>query len=269
MAAAMKWTGKIVGGLLGMLTLGPVGALIGTVLGHQFDGDHEAPWKAGGENVAAIRERLFRSTFRVMGYLAKSDGRVSEAEISAARRMMSELALDPSQVMSAIEYFNAGKQPGFNLEQELTNLMNVCARRPDVLRVFVELQVRAALAGNNMEGVVRTQLHRIAARLGVSALEVAQMEAVLRIKSGSFHKYEVRQEQSFASRLEEAYRVLEIESSVSNSEIVRAYRRQLSRHHPDKLKANGLPDSMIEHAKQRTQQVIEAYELIRERRGMS
>jgi DnaJ-domain-containing protein 1 len=29
-----------------------------------------------------------------------------------------------------------------------------------------------------------------------------------------------------------------------------------------------LPDSMLEHAKQRTQQIIEAYELIRERRRM-
>jgi DnaJ like chaperone protein len=265
----MKWTGKIVGGLLGMLTAGPLGALIGTVLGHQFDSDSEAPWRVGGENVAAIRERLFRSTFRVMGYLAKSDGRVSEAEISAARRMMSELALDPNQVMSAIEYFNAGKQPGFDLEHELTNLMNVCARRPDVLRVFVELQVRAALAGNNMEGAVRTQLHRIAQRLGVSVFEVAHMEAVLRISSASFHRQEVRQEPNAAARLDEAYRVLEVDPGCSDSEIVRAYRRALSRHHPDKLKANGLPDSMIEHAKQRTQQVIEAYELIRERRGMS
>jgi DnaJ like chaperone protein len=49
---------------------------------------------------------------------------------------------------------------------------------------------------------------------------------------------------------------------------VKAYRRQLSRHHPDKLKANGLPESMIEHAKQRTQQIIQAYEVIRERRGI-
>ena len=49
---------------------------------------------------------------------------------------------------------------------------------------------------------------------------------------------------------------------------MKAYRRQLSRHHPDKLKANGLPESMIEHAKQRTQLIIEAYELICERRGL-
>jgi DnaJ like chaperone protein len=70
------------------------------------------------------------------------------------------------------------------------------------------------------------------------------------------------------ARLAQAYRVLECTPQNSNEELSLAYRRQLSRHHPDKLKANGLPDSMIEHAKQRTQQIIEAWELVRERRGI-
>ena len=29
---------------------------------------------------------------------------------------------------------------------------------------------------------------------------------------------------------------------MSDEQIVKAYRRQMSRHHPDKLQANGLPD---------------------------
>jgi DnaJ like chaperone protein len=63
--------------------------------------------------------------------------------------------------------------------------------------------------------------------------------------------------------------VLECSPGSSDSEVVKAYRRQLSRNHPDKLKANGLPDSMIEHAKQRTQQIIEAYEVIKVKRGLA
>ena len=62
--------------------------------------------------------------------------------------------------------------------------------------------------------------------------------------------------------------MLETTPGASDEEIAKAYRRQLHRHHPDKLKANGLPESMIEHAKQRTQQIIEAWELVRERRGI-
>src|SRR5262249_40590060 len=127
-------------------------------------------------------------------------------------------------------------------------------------------QVRAALAGNNMEGPVRQLLGYMANRLSVSTLELAQIEAVLRIRTGTFRQEPTRN--TGAEQLQQAYSVLECSPGVSDDEVVKAYRRQLSRNHPDKLKANGLPESMIEHAKQRTQQIIEAYELIRERRGL-
>ena len=69
-------------------------------------------------------------------------------------------------------------------------------------------------------------------------------------------------------RLAQAYSVLVAEPGMSDEQIVKAYRRQMSRHHPDKLQANGLPESMLERAKERTQQIQAAYELIRTRRGM-
>ncbi|MGH8323344.1 MAG: co-chaperone DjlA [Steroidobacteraceae bacterium] len=274
----MKWTGKVVGGFLGLLMLGPIGAAVGVVLGHQFDehGDDSAtePRLNAGENLAEIGERFFRATFRVMGYLAKADGRVSEREISAARGVMSDLHLNPLQVRAAIGYFTAGKQADFDPATELGGLRHACQGRPELLRVFLEIQVRAALAGNNMEGPVRDLMTRVAARLGVSNLELAQVETVLRIRSGSFRQGPSGGNgRSYArgntvEQLEQAYKVLETTPNASKDTIVKAYRRQLSRHHPDKLKANGLPDSMIEHAKQRTQLIIEAYELIRERRGL-
>jgi DnaJ like chaperone protein len=89
---------------------------------------------------------------------------------------------------------------------------------------------------------------------------------VLRIRTGTF-----RQQTAYnttGDQLRQAYSVLECSPSATDGDLVKAYRRQLSRNHPYKLKANGLPDSMIEHAKQRTQQIIEAYELIKERRGI-
>jgi DnaJ like chaperone protein len=270
----VKWTGKVVGGVLGLLTLGPIGAAVGVMLGHQFDehsgGPEPGPRLNSSENLAEIGERFFRATFRIMGYLAKADGRISEREISAARGVMSDLRLNPTQVRAAIEYFTAGKQNGFDPATELAGLRQACQGRPELLRVFLEIQIRAALSGNNMEGPVRDLLTRVANRLGISNLELAQIEAIIRIRSGSFHQ---GQGQSYSrstatEQLDQAYKVLETTPTSSNDEIVKSYRRQLSKHHPDKLKANGLPDSMIEHAKQRTQLIIEAYELIRERRGI-
>jgi DnaJ like chaperone protein len=267
----MRYTGKVVGGLIGMF-LGPLGAVVGVLLGHQVDEhlDRQDAQLPGPEELAAISERFFRAAFRVMGCLAKADGRVSEQEISAARAVMSELRLDAVRVQQAIECFTAGKRPGFDLAAELADLARACAGRPDLVRVFVEIQVRAALSGNNLDGPVRPLLNRIAGRLGVSPFELAHIEAVLRIRGGSFRYAPAGAELrvSEAEKLEHAYKILEATPGNSDQEIVKAYRRQLSRHHPDKLKANGLPESMIEHAKQRTQQIIEAYELIRERRGI-
>jgi DnaJ like chaperone protein len=273
MAQGMKWVGKLTGGLIG-LVFGPIGVAVGVLLGHQFD---TAPDDEAGEalppgDVATIGERFFRATFRVMGCLAKADGRVSEQEIAAARGVMTELRLNPTQVQEAIALFSSGKQSEFDLQAELAGLRQACRGRPDILRIFLEIQVRAALAGNNLEGPVRALLARIAAAIRVSGLELAQIAAVLRIQRGGFRRGAPGSlgaaAAASAESLEQAYRVLETSTGASDAEIVKAYRRQLHRHHPDKLKANGLPESMIGHAKQRTQQIIEAYELIRLRRGM-
>jgi DnaJ like chaperone protein len=264
----IKWAGKAVGGALGLLAGGPIGAAIGLFLGHQFDEQssraREAPQLR--ESLATIGETFFRSTFRIMGHLAKADGRVSESEIAAARSIMSDLRLNPLQVRAAVDHFTAGKQPDFDLAAELATLARVCEGRPELPRIFIEIQVRAALTGNNMEGPVRELLRRVTTRLDVSMLEFAHIEAVARIRAGTFRPAQQRADNGL--QLEQAYRVLETLPDAPNEEVVKSYRRQLSRHHPDKLKANGLPDSMIEHAKQRTQQIIEAYELIRERRGI-
>ncbi|MGH8148894.1 MAG: co-chaperone DjlA [Steroidobacteraceae bacterium] len=260
-----QWTGKVVGGLLGLITLGPFGAAAGFLLGHQFDsGERGRPARLQLDS-AAFGELFFRTAFQVMGHIAKADGRVSEREIEAARAVMAELRLSAPQVRAAIGYFTAGKQPSFELDAALDALAKACAGRRDLARVFVEIQMRVALAGNDVNATARALLRRVAAHLGLSFLELAQIETVLRIRRGSFAQAPVHG--GGPEPLEQAYHVLEVEPGSSDEAVAKAYRRQLSRHHPDKLKANGLPESMIEHAKQRTQQIIEAYELIRARRG--
>jgi DnaJ like chaperone protein len=267
MAASMKWVGKTVGGLLGWLAAGPLGAALGMLLGHQFD---TQGFGAAAGDLTGIGERFFRSTFHVMGYVAKADGRVSPQEIAAARAVMAELHLSGDQIQQAIACFTAGKEPDFELAAELAALARACRGRPDLTRVFLEIQMRAAIAGNDLQGQVRPLMNRVAAALGVSPFELAHIETVLRIQSGNFAGARARAAHgTHPADLAQAYKVLDAAPEASDGEIVKAYRRQLSRHHPDKLKARGLPESMMAHAKQRTQQIIEAYDLIRERRGMS
>ncbi|MEO6081190.1 MAG: co-chaperone DjlA [Steroidobacteraceae bacterium] len=252
----MQWTGKLIGGALG-LVLGPIGAAIGAAIGHQYDVNVE---RGSGR---APGEQFFVSTFRVMGHVAKADGRVTEREIAAARSVMHSLRLDGGQVQAAITLFAEGKQSGFDLAQEITALRAACHSQPQILRIFVEIQLRFALAGSDMTGGARTLVVRTATLLGIAPQLFARMEAAMRGgERGAGGAVD------HAARTVAAYRTLEVDASIANEELTRAYRRLMSRHHPDKLKANGLPDSMLEHAKQRTQAIREAYELLKAQRGI-
>jgi DnaJ like chaperone protein len=251
----MQWTGKLIGGALGM-ALGPLGAALGVAVGHQYDLLQQRRTRPGGD-------QFFVTTFRMMGHVAKADGRVTEREISAARQVMHSLRLSPAQVQLAIAEFTLGKQPGFDPGAEIADLRAACHSQPEILRVFIEIQLRFALAGSDMSGNARARVALAAAQVGIDPPLLARMEAALRGgASGAMA-------QDHAARTAAAYRTLETDPAVSDSELTKTYRRLMSRHHPDKLKANGLPDSMLEHAKQRTQAIREAYELLRTQRGMS
>jgi len=267
----MRWKGKVIGGLIGALG-GPVGAALGALLGHQIDRQYEEEEQevAGqGDNPQIVSAVFFRAAFAVMGWVAKADGRVSEREIEAARAIMRQMRLSPDQVQAAIRFFTEGKQRDFPLERTLRELRQVCGGRYDLLRVFMEIQMRAALEGNDFQGPARTQLIRIGRLLGVSTIEMVHMELVLRLQHGAGRAERFGRRRPDPDRaLADAYQVLDIKPSASNEELTRAYRRQMSRHHPDKLVANGLPESMQELAKEKTQQIREAYETIRKHRGM-
>ncbi|HJS21110.1 MAG TPA: co-chaperone DjlA [Steroidobacteraceae bacterium] len=261
----MQWKGKVIGGIFGSI-IGPFGAALGVLLGHQYDRFKEADDAQGdaGGDPRLISAVFFRSTFAVMGCVAKADGRVSESEIQAARGIMRHLRLTADQVQAAIRFFNEGKQPDFELERTVRELGQVCGRRHDLLRYFVEIQMSAALQGSNLQGPGRPLVQRAAQWLGLSALEIAHLEAVLRIQAGG----RPQMPHQAGARLADAYQVLQVEATVTDAEVVKAYRRQMSRNHPDKLVANGLPPSMMEIAKEKTQRIREAYEVIRDRRGM-
>lgn len=270
----MSITGKLVGAILGYLIGRFPGLIVGLIFGHFYDSSISARRSAPRGSAQEISERFFTTTFEVMGHVAKADGRVSEAEIAAARKLMTELRFDGPQIHIAIGHYTRGKSPEFDLDDAIGKLIETCGNQPHLLRAFLELQVRAALEGVDMQGAARDVVFKVAELLSVSRLELAHIEAVLRLRREQFRQYQGQGQRAGAPplqpgmKLEAAYQILEVDSKSPDAVVQKAYRRQLSKHHPDKLKANGLPDSMLEHAKQRTQQIIEAFELIKSARGM-
>ncbi len=275
----MRWTGKIVGTVLGFVAgLGPVGALIGLIIGHAYDERVAADADARpAADLATVRAVFFRSAFEVMGAVAKADGRVSEQDVAAAREVFRQFHLDEVQSRAAIEHFTVGKQPAFDVDEALARLMSVCRGRRDLLRMFLEVQMRAALLGNGLQGRPRELLGRIARRIGVSGIEFAHLEALLRLQGYGYAfaqpgrgpgRSGARRPPPRADALREAYEVLDVKPEASDAEVKRAYRRQMSRNHPDKLLSRGLPESMLELAKEKTQAIQAAYERLRVARGM-
>ena len=96
-------TGKVIAGLIGFLAFGPAGLLFGLVLGHAFD---RGLWRAlqlsGPEAVHIMRAQFFETTFTLLGFVAKADGRVSEAEVAQAEALFAQLRLNAAQRDSAI-----------------------------------------------------------------------------------------------------------------------------------------------------------------------
>ncbi len=269
----MTWKGKFFGALIGLLTTRSVwGAVIGAIVGHLFDESGVFGMVSGAShapNAISISDVFFRTTFELMGHVAKSDGRVTEAEIDAARRLMQELNLGPREISIAIACFRTGKSTVYDAELGVERLRETCGQRYDLLRAFMEFQLRAALAGNGLSPPARAILTRVAERLGMSGLEFAHMEAILRARQ-RMHGASAGagRHATGADPLAECYAELEVEASITDQEVTKAYRRQMSRHHPDKLVANGLPESMAQVAKEKTQRIQEAYEGIRAARGM-
>jgi len=267
----MNWTGKLIGALLGFaLTRRPTGVLLGLILGHLYD-----VWvarRSTGPRVdaATVRTTFFRAAFTVMGHVAKSDGRVSEQDIAAARRIFRQFNLGEADTRAAMQFFTEGKQAGFEPGDLLAELAAACRGRPGVLRMFLEIQIRAALMADGLQGATRAALLRVASAIGIGALEFAHLEAFLRFQAhtGTHAPGGGAGPRAAPGALDEAYEVLGVQPTASDAEVKRAYRKLMSENHPDKLVARGLPESMLEVAKQKTQAIQSAWERVREARGM-
>ncbi|HET7587091.1 MAG TPA: co-chaperone DjlA [Gammaproteobacteria bacterium] len=267
----MSWWSALVGGTLGFVIGGPIGAIIGAALGHMVGGGTDWARLAGtydpGERIQTV---FFTTTFSVMGHLAKADGRVSENEIEAARAVMGQMNLNAGQRDAAIRLFQQGKQPGFELEDVLAQFRRECQRRLDLFRVFVEIQLHAALSDGEIDAAERRVLETICAQLGISRAEFARLEQLTRAQHGGGWRQTSSGGARQANRvtLAQSYKVLGVSAEASDAEVKKAYRRLLHQHHPDKLVAKGLPEEMMKVAEQKTQQLIAAYERIKEARGM-
>ena len=269
-----QWAGKALGAGLGFLGGGPFGLVVGVLAGHLFDRVVEKSRKDPRGN---LQQEHVSSLFRIMGHLAKADGRISEAEIDAARQVMDGLGMGEERRQLAINLFSEGKQPSYQLLNDVRKLEKTLP--PNQQEGFIELLLQVALA----DGRLRREEKRILREL-TDAFDIGPLQfywLCQRVKgqkgwSGMDERRRPDPKPKVAVKvplinreLRRAYTTLGLQPEVSDEDLKRTYRRLMSEYHPDKLQARRAPEAEMLKAKEKAQQIQTAYNLIRKhRRGV-
>jgi len=269
---AHSWWGKLLGAFFGYLAGGPAGALLGILIGNIFDRGLVAHlsrphWFFFTEKRKAVQRVFFKATFAIMGHIAKADGRVSEQEIQMANLLMDEMRLNKKEKNLAKQYFREGKAKDFDVISMLHLLEATCRINPELLKLFVDIQYRAAKIDGLTEKKITT-LNIIFQHLGLAPLHrqyrFYQDFGFQNAGADQQHSSSSQSKQTHTAigSLSQAYSLLEVTPNSGKQEVKRAYRRMISRNHPDKLIAQGLPEQMIKMANEKTQKIRKAYEYI-------
>ena len=123
----MKIWGKVIGGALGLMLGGPIGLFFGVWIGNSFDQGLSQNFSSAfsPKDPTLIQKIFFKTTFSVMGHIAKADGVVSKLEIAAAEQVMAQLGLDEVKRQEAMRSFSEGKEANYNLQESLTEFINL------------------------------------------------------------------------------------------------------------------------------------------------
>ncbi|MDB0008521.1 co-chaperone DjlA [Luminiphilus sp.] len=267
--------GKCIAGTMGFLAFGPAGLLFGLVLGHAFD---RGLWRAlqlsGPEAVPMMRAQFFETSFTLLGFVAKADGRVSEAEVAQTESLFTQLRLTALQRRNAIEHFKAGSSSGFDPAPTVARFTQCLGPRRQAQHTLMAFLIGIALADGTFSEAEREALYQVAALLSLPQREVDQLismanaQAQFQERYSSQSDYRRSGQSSATNALHTAYAALGLQTDATSSEIKRRYRKLMSENHPDKLIAEGVPDELLRVGTERAQEITAAYEVIRESRGL-
>lgn len=272
------WWGKFIGAIFGYMLFGPSGAILGVLIGNLFDRSLTdrltRPYEAyHAEKRKAIQTIFFEATFSIMGYLSKADGRVTEAQISMASRLMNDMQLSKLQRQTAQNYFRAGAKSNFDLWPILSLLRETTKDNPELLKLFIDIQFKTALVGG-LSTKKQRLLNMILNYLGFASLHKQQRfyddfstQNTYRGTNNESASSSHSSYQQTRTAADHAYGILGVTRTAGKQEVTRAYRRLMSLNHPDKLIAKGSPEAMIKIANEKTQKIRKAYEQICAEKG--
>lgn len=244
------------------------GALVGGVIGFVVDSLRQSQRYRVTPEVGGFIGPLFA----LLGAVAKSDGRVSEAEIAIAERVMTRMGLTAEQRKQAVTSFNQGKQAEFDVTPAIDGLRQWVGMRRDHAFPVLDVVIETVLAEGHPAPEKMALLRQVAFALRISDMELMALMAMKgyawnasgggRRGYGPGSGYVPPQR---ATQGPDPYAVLGIDRSADDRAVKRAYRKLISEHHPDRL--GDLPENMRQQAQSRASEINAAYERIKAARG--
>ena len=230
--------GKWIGGFLGFMTAGPLGALAGIFLGSLFEKglDHvntpdnnvfnDAQREAEGQ-----RNSFFFSLLVLSAYVIKADGRVMHSEMECVRNFLRN------------NFGSAAEHAVLQSANQIADNMDYGQR----LQLLNFLAMIAQADGHVSKEEIDA-IRQIAMGMRLSAQEV---DSIFNLNHND---------------LESAYKVLEISPSATDEEVKNAYRKMALKHHPDRVATLG--EDVRRAAERKFQEINEAKERIYKARGI-
>lgn len=240
----MSIWGGITGGLLGFVVLGPIGALVGSVIGSNLSSRSKRKRPNNFDKQVAF----FAALFACLAKIAKADGRVDESEIKKIEEIISiKLNLNKEHRKFAINIFQKAKDDNVSFESYASNIYQILSSSQNSLLVFYEILFELALA----DGILHPK-------------EDELLKKIPRIFKFDKNVYRSLYEK-YVDQNRNYYEVLGLSENSSFSEIKKAYLKKRKEFHPDTLIGKGLPEEFIGKAKEKFIEIQEAYEELEKR----
>ena len=251
----MGLIGKIIGGTLGFALGGPLGGVLGAGFGHAYDSSKKYDNKSNRRVPISSNEEVqitfFVAAFSMLAKLVKADGQVSEAELNSIDQfIIRDLNLDPESRNFAMTIFKTALDSNQSFNNFAAQFYNTFQAQPQLLELMIDILLRVSVADGN--------LSKSEEELILSAVRIFMFsnDRYLTIKS------------KYVNIVEKHYATLGCNSSDSYDLIKSKYRNLVSEYHPDKIASKGLPEEFIKFANDKFRQIHEAYNAIKNERGI-
>ena len=238
-----------IGAGLGFVLSGPIGAIIGGVIGNMFDKPKGAqtPFSQQGQRQqrSTVQGDFTVSLLVLVAAVMKADGKVVKSELDYVKVQL-------------------GRMFGLNAVPQALQLLR------DLLKQDIPLPQVCKQISVNMDYSYRLELLHLLYGISMSDGHVDEREVKV-IEEIAFYMDITREDISsikamFIKDAKSSYKILEIESTATDDEVKKAYRKMAVKFHPDKVAHLG--DELQEQAKIKFQEVQKAYEDIKKERGI-